>query len=129
MGYSIVWKIEKRLMFVELFDILTLKEAREITETINNYIVAGIAPVHLIVDMSRLALSPVGIEVNKQMNEKNLKHPKIGLTIVIGGNQITQFIIRAMIRLIKINIQYAEDYDEAITILQRFDDSLNDCPV
>ena len=123
MAYEIAWRVEGRLIYLRVWDVMSLVEANEAVEKIVESLEKGNSPVHMIVDMRELRFSPTGIQANLQLNSY-LRHPNLGWVVTVGGTPLTQFISNVVKKFYPINMHHSDSLEASLDYLLRKDPSL-----
>ena len=123
MAYEIAWRVEGRLIYLRVWDIMPLIEAHEAVEKILEALSQGTSPIHMIVDMRELRFSPSGIQANLQLNSY-LRHPALGWVVTVGGTPLTQFIINIVRKFFPIKMHHSDSLDASLDFLRSNDPSL-----
>lgn len=123
MPYQISWMVQQRLMHIELFGNMTLDELRAVAQESIAYTQAGIAPVHAVIDQSRVERVPISLST--LVNSMTIGvQPNSGVSVLVGGSRFTRYITQMLYQLVRLDMRQAEDIDQAIAVLQRLDETL-----
>jgi hypothetical protein len=123
MAYELAWRVEGRLIYLRVWDIMPLIEAHEAVEKITESLNQGNPPIHIIVDMRELRFSPTGIQANLRLNSY-LRHPNVGWLVTVGGTPLTQFIANVVRKFYPIKMHHSDSLEASLEFLQRKDPSL-----
>jgi hypothetical protein len=123
MAYEIGWRVERRLIYLRVWDNMPLLEANEAVEKILEALNQGSPPIHMIVDLRELRFSPTGIQANLQLNSY-LRHPNLGWLVTVGGTPLTQFIANVVKKFYPIKMHHSDSFDAVLEFLLRKDPSL-----
>ena len=127
MPHEITWAQDKRIILNRLIGTLDLEDGFKASEATNDYINQGIAPVHLVVDMSELKGFPTNITKVNQMNQY-LKNPARGWVVVIGGNTLSSFLVNVLSQVVKFPVAQRPSLNEALEFLRKNDATLEAVP-
>ena len=123
MAYELGWRLEGRVIYLRVWDILPLLEAHEAVEKIAAAVEEGSPPIHIIVDLKALRFSPTGIQTNLRLNSY-LRHPHIGWIVTIGGTPLTQFLSNVVRQFFPIKLQQTDSLEASLDFLRSTDPSL-----
>ena len=125
MPYQISWQLEKRVLMVKLFGILTDQESTEVGEINSRHIQEGIAPVHIIVDARDLDKFPTNLRQNSQFMGY-LSTPSLGWVVAIGiaNNMLARFAVTVISQVIHFRLAQRDNMTEAIRYLESQDATL-----
>ena len=123
MAYEIAWRLEGRVIYLRVWDIMPLVEAHEAVEKIIEALKQGNPPIHMIVDMRELRFSPTGIQANLQLNSY-LRHPNLGWVVTVGGTPLTQFISNIVRKFFPIKLHQTDSLEASLDFLRDNDSSL-----
>lgn len=123
MPYELSWLLDKRIIHLRAFDILTAQEYQSAADELLLMFSDGIAPVHVIVDhldVQEIKLSPT---ILKELIFPN-QHEASGWTILVSPSKLATFSISMITQLNKVAIRTCDSLEEAMSILQRVDQSI-----
>lgn len=123
MAYHTSWIEDKRIIYTELTGTLTSQEAQEMSDAHARFLSEGIAPVHLIVSVTKLDGIPTNLRQNASMGGY-LRHPSLGWTILIGGNVLVNFILSVIGQVLKFRNSKRATLQEAVDFLKSQDITL-----
>ena len=123
MAYELDWRLEGRVIYLRVWDIMPLLEAHEAVEKILEALNQGTPPIHMIVDMRELRFSPTGIQANLRLNSY-LRHPHLGWIVTVGGTPLTQFLSNVVQKFFPIKMQHSESLEASLDFLRSSDSSL-----
>lgn len=123
MPHEISWYQEKRIILNRLIGSLDLETGTKASEATSQFLNEGIAPVHLIVDMTELKSFPTNITKVNTMNQY-LKNPALGWVIVVGGNTLSQFLVNVLSQVIRFRVAQRPTLQQAVDFLRAQDQSL-----
>ncbi|MBZ0286148.1 MAG: hypothetical protein K8I30_00935 [Anaerolineae bacterium] len=125
MSVSIVWKIEKRLMVVKFEKNVSIDQVELACRTVTEYIRAGSKPVHVLVDMERVAHYPH--EFSKLAGAiPHLAEYNLGKTILVRkSDSLVQLLIKVIRHAVQIDLRLFDSMDKALHYLNETDPTLN----
>ncbi len=125
MPYQIAWHLEKRVLMVKLFGILTDQESTEVGEINSRHLQEGTAPIHIIVDTSKMEKFPTNLRQNSQFMGY-LSTPSLGWVVVIGiaNNMLARFAVSVISQVIHFRLAQRDNMTEAIKYLESQDSTL-----
>src|SRR5690349_20430723 len=105
MPYKIEWYVEGRVILEEAYGDVTVEELvsfnAEVTSLIAN---EGIAPVHVIVDLSKVEKYPSSLrEVLGTMRQKNPE--KVGWMLIVTESPIMRFIASTIFQIARLRLR------------------------
>ncbi len=123
MPHEISWYQEKRIVLNRLIGSLDVEAGTQASEATSQFLNEGVAPVHLIVDMTELKSFPTNITKVNTMNQY-LKNPSLGWVVVIGGNTLSQFLVNVLSQVIRFRVAQRPTLEQAVDFLRAQDPSL-----
>jgi len=125
MPYRIEWYIEGRVVFEEAYGDVTVDELvrfnAEVTALINN---EGIAPVHVIVDLSKVEKYPSSLrEVLGTMRQKN--PDKVGWMLIVTESPILRFVASTIFQIAHLKLRTFSNLQQAKGFLAEMDDTVS----
>ena len=123
MGYDVSWHVENRILLLKLKGELTSEESLEISDINVQHFDAGVAPVHLIIDISELQKFPTNIRQTSAL-ARYLRHKKLGWVVVVGTNTLINFMSSLLSQLTGFDYTKRDSIDDAVKFLQRQDETL-----
>jgi hypothetical protein len=123
MPFRTTWIEDKRVILTELWGTLTTEEAQEMSDAHAKYLSQGIAPVHLIVDVTQLGGIPSNLRQNSSMGGY-LRHPSLGWTVLVGGSVLVNFMVSVIGQIFKFHYSKRESLEEAGAYLASQDPTL-----
>lgn len=125
MAYELSWLLDKRIIHLRTFGVLSTEEYRssagEILESFDN----GIAPVHVIVDH----LDVEKIEFDPKLVKELIfaeTHANGGWTILVSASKLAKFSLSMITQLNKVPMNTCDTVQQALVTLQRVDQTLPD---
>ncbi len=125
MSYEATWYHEKRVILVRIEGNLSQEDARVYSDDIYQMMDEGIAPTHVIADLTKIGEFPHSL-ISLKNAARYLEHPKIGRIVVIGGPLLAQVFAGVLTRVARINYRSAQTVEEAIQLLVEDDATLAD---
>ena len=124
MPYRIQWYIEKRVILEEAFGNVTIEELvqfnAEVTALIAN---EGIAPVHVIVDLTKVEKYPSSLrEVLGTMRQKNPE--KVGWMMVVTESPIMRFVASTIFQIARLKLRTFSTLQQAKGFLAEMDETV-----
>lgn len=123
MPYELSWYREKRVVLVKIQGDMTLENAFEYSDAIYEMVDSGIAPVHIIADLTEIGKFPPSL-ISLRNATRYLLHPKAGWIMLIGGPIMAQVFGEVLTRLTRINFRLVTSFQEAADALLEADATL-----
>jgi hypothetical protein len=123
MPFTTQWLQENRIIRTQLVGKLSEQEAREMSEAHANFLDKGTAPIHLVVDVTKLDSIPINLRQNTSMGEY-LRHPSLGWTVLVGGSTLVNFMVSVLGQVFHMKQARRESVEEAITFLAMQDETV-----
>lgn len=128
MAYKINWVIPLRILLIELENEVPMDEMVRLVEDTHAHVNVGSAPVHILVDASKLMNRPVNFqEINKI--SKSMSNDATGWWVIINAGKMVWFTATILSKLLHVKLKSAASEDEALTILRRVDLTLEGLPL
>ncbi len=126
MPYKIEWyNEEKRIIYGEVSENLTLAEIREFSAQIIQCLETGIAPIHFVLDASTLNKFPTNIVILKEA-VTFLGKRQLGWVVIIGGSSIMLTFAQLLMQITPTRYKSVRSMKEALAFLTSVDESLPD---
>jgi hypothetical protein len=126
METNVSWYLENRIILVHISGDKTIEDFQQVNEAITQYLEKGVAPVHLLIDVTEMGSIPSNILKVKQAFTY-LDHPSIGWSFFIGHlNAMENLIIAVTTQLSGLDVKTVDTLEEALKILNHVDLSIND---
>lgn len=123
MPYAMDWVIDKRVMRIVIAGELDSETIHTMVEDSRRMTDEGISPIHAIADATRAESIPKYI--NQIIKEfKDVQPQDSGFTIIIANNSMTRFFAQMLLRVLRLEVRFAADMEEAMNILRRIDPKL-----
>ncbi len=120
MAHNIQWIIPLRILEIELWDEVAMTEMTTLVEETHTFVNAGQAPVHILIESSKLMNRPVNFqEINRIA--KSMGNPGTGWWVMINPGKMISFVASVLSKLLGIKLKTANSIEEAQSILQRVD--------
>src|SRR5689334_16787249 len=124
MSVSIVWKIEKRLIFVKFDKHVSIDQVELASRTVTQYIRAGSKPVHVLVEMEGVTRYPH--EFSKLAGAiPHLAENNLGKTILVRkSDSLMQLMVKVIRHAVQIDLRLFDSMDKALHHLNETDPTL-----
>ncbi|MBL8148248.1 MAG: hypothetical protein JNL34_17865 [Anaerolineae bacterium] len=121
MAATIEWLLPGRVLRAHFWGEATGAEALAVNDEMQGWIGQdGIAPVHVILDLTGLEQLPPNIR--GVMSKMRVDHPqKSGWTMVVGGSPAIRFIAAVTAQVLRQKVRLATSVDDACAFLRRAD--------
>jgi hypothetical protein len=124
----IYWHIPQRVVIMKAARDATIEIVRADTKQLNELVGTGIAPVHLIVDVSNIGMIPPDVEMTDEILSL-FSSPQIGHAAMIGLRQQDLQMLKsardAVSQVTGKPIAFANNIAEALAIFKEHDSSLD----
>jgi hypothetical protein len=128
MPYKMTWLIDRRVLHIVIEGELSGDTIRELVAQSRKMTDEGIKPVHAIADTTHAHSIPKHIPMI--LKEYGGVSPQdTGFTVIIATSPVTRFLAQALLRLLRLEIRFGADIDDALNILHRVDSTLPIAPV
>ena len=124
MPYRIQWYVEGRVILEEAFGDVTVEELIRFNAEVTTLIVdQGIAPVHVIVDLTKVEKYPSSLrEVLGTMRQK---HPeKVGWMLVVTESPIMRFVASTVFQIARLKLRTFATLQQAKGFLAEIDETV-----
>lgn len=125
MSYTVEWYIENRVILAKFEGDLTKEVIEDANRDIKQKLEEGTAPVHYlchVADVTGISVSAFELPSIADF----IKDPKMGWSVVIGGNQVLNLIANITSVPVQTKFKTAHDTEEGMKILQKVDESLRE---
>ncbi len=120
MPYSMDWIVDKRVIRIVIAGELDSETIHTMVEDSRRMTNEGISPIHAIADATRAESIPKYI--NQIIKEfKGVKPESSGFTIIIANNSVTRFFAQMLLTVLRLEVRFAANIEEAIDILRCVD--------
>ncbi|MEP7293153.1 MAG: hypothetical protein ABI835_15325 [Chloroflexota bacterium] len=123
MPFTSAWIEPNRIIRTELSGKLSDQEAKEMSDAHATFLDAGTAPIHLIVDVTRLDAIPINLRQNTSMGEY-LRHPSLGWTVLVGGSTLVNFMVSVLGQVFHMKQARRDSTPDALAFLAAQDETL-----
>lgn len=123
MPFEVNWEIERRVIWVSGFGNFDMDDARAINAGIINYLDAGTAPVHVLVDLSKVEQVPHDF-IQLKNNQSYMEHPKTGWLIMFGADRMLTFLATLVTQMMRSKIRFLRTEEEARAFLAEVEPEL-----
>jgi hypothetical protein len=123
MPYTLSWYKPNLVMHVKITGKFSEEEMFEYPEKIRDeYLPAGKAPVHLIIDIFDIEEYPRNISIIQKAVSIFQQHPSMGWVVLVGfNNPLTRFIANINLQIFGLSFRFAATMEEAIESLTKVD--------
>ena len=124
MPYRIQWYVEGRVILEEAFGDVTMEELVRFNAEVTTLIAEqGVAPVHVIVDLSKVEKYPPSLrEVLSTMRQKAPE--KVGWMLIVTESPIMRFVASTVFQIARLKLRTFATLPQAKTFLTDMDDSV-----
>ena len=123
MPYNISWCEEKRVFCIELTGELTDEQWTSIVAIDTLHIEEGIAPIHVIIDVSELDSFPTNVRKTASY-ASHLRDPRLGWAVVVGGNPLLDFVASLLSQITGFKLTKSATVEDALIFLRKQDNTL-----
>ncbi|MDX2078487.1 MAG: hypothetical protein SFZ02_18795 [bacterium] len=128
MPYTMTWLIDKRVLHIVIEGELNAETIRQMVAESRKMTDEGISPVHAIADATHADSIPKHIPTI--LKEYGGVSPQdSGFTVIIANSPVTRFLSQALLRLLRLEIRFGADIDDALNILHRVDTTIPTAPL
>lgn len=119
MAYRLKWQVEKQIVLLSIQKESSLEDFGAIAEEITSqYLDSCDAPVHVLMDMSRLEKFPHELVKIRALTEDFFRHPYLGSVIVVGRvNPLAGCIIDTLARTFRVDCAAAPTMMDALYVV------------
>ncbi|MBI1258539.1 MAG: hypothetical protein GC204_13810 [Chloroflexi bacterium] len=124
MPYRIQWYVEGRVILEEAFGDVTMEELVRFNAEVTTLIAEeGVAPVHVIVDLSKVEKYPPSLrEVLSTMRQKAPE--KVGWMLIVTESPILRFVASTVFQIAHLKLRTFATLPQAKTFLAEMDDTV-----
>jgi hypothetical protein len=124
MPYSFDWVVQGRVVLEKAFGDVTIEELVRFNAEVTTLIAEqGIAPVHVIVDLTNVGKYPSSLkDIMSTMRQR--VPDKVGWMLVVTQNPIMRFVASIIFQLARLRVRMFQTIQEALDFLKENDDSL-----
>jgi hypothetical protein len=121
--HKLEWLQDKRIIHEILIGQLDLNSSMAAAAETEKMLKEGIAPVHLIVDVTQMDKGLTNIRSVNSVNDY-MKDPKLGWVVVVGANTVVKFISSIVSQVTRFRLSNANTVADAVAFLKKQDPSL-----
>ncbi len=129
MPYSTHWHQPQVVGYAELTGEVSFEDADETNAAISSIFLAeGEAPVHVIVNASKMTSFPRNVRMLNQSLNKHLKNPALGWLVFVSGfnNPFMNLLGKTVTQIAGIRFKFVNSMSEAEGFLRRLDERVVD---
>lgn len=121
MAYRLAWQVEKQVVLLSMQQDSSIEDfgalARELS---SRYLDSGCAPIHLLVDMTRLEKFPHQLaKLRAQMGDL-FEHPALGKVVLVGrANPLAGCIVDTLARTFDVECVRAASREDALHLVAK----------
>lgn len=124
MTHKIEWLSFPRILYIDLYGDLTLEDIESFSNDTIQYIEEGKAPVHIIIDDSKVGKPPIRLNSLKQ-SLRYAQHPSLGWHVAIGDvNPVVNYVAPMIMKIFGVNFLRRKTKENALDFLYRQDSTL-----
>ena len=123
MSYNISWCEDKRVFCVRLTGELTDEDWAKVVVIDTRHLEEGIAPVHIIIDVSELDSFPTNVRQTASY-ASHLRDPRLGWAVVVGGNPLLDFVASLLSQITGFKLTKSGTPEAALEFLRTQDATL-----
>ena len=116
MAFSVTWNIEKQVIDLKVFGVVTSEEIIALNLQTMAYIEAGIHPVHLIIDTLEVTAYPNNLRWILRLL-KNNPVPPTGWNILVQNNPAVRVLAATLLSVIRVPLHICSTQEEAAAFL------------
>ena len=116
MGFSITWHIEKQAIYLKLFDVVTLQEVIDMNQQTVQYVMAGVQPVHIVIDTLAVTGFPPNLRWVMRTMQSNPVAPS-GWNILVQNNHAIHVLASTILRVLRVPFHTCTTLQEAQAFL------------
>jgi hypothetical protein len=112
MGFSITWHIEKRVIDLKVFGVITSEEIIALNLQVMDFIEAGSHPVHIIIDTLDVTEYPTNLRWVFRMLRNN-PVPPTGWNILVQNNPTVRVLAGTILSVLPVPLHICTTLEEA----------------
>jgi hypothetical protein len=125
MAHEISWQQPNRIIKVVVDGDQSIEDLGRISDELVAYLAQGQPPVHVLSDARTMGKFPVQLNAVKEINERWLRHPNVGWTVVVSkSNPVLNFLAATVTHIIHVNYRMVATPEEALEVLRLVDNTL-----
>lgn len=125
MAHKSSWLIDKRVLLLDYEGNVDKTEMKQLNEELEAFHAAGLKPVHIISDNSKMGKADLSIQLARE-SFTAMKKEGWGWVIFVGLGRLIRFFAEVFATQFGIKIKMANNLEEAIAILKKLDTSLEE---
>jgi hypothetical protein len=125
MAHTRQWMLEKRVAWIRYDGDISLEQMQEINTWLDEFLSEGQAPVHLILDTSKMGSVPNNITVLRE-SLSALQKSGWGLVILIGMNRMVRFFAEVIGHQFGLHLKAADSVEEAKSLILEYDKTIGE---
>jgi hypothetical protein len=122
MTVNISWYAENRVIFADVEGVVDMNEMNSSNDTFIKLLDSGQAPIHLLVDTSKLTQFPTNLNALRK-SQGYLAHPNVGWIIMVNTNPLLNFLAHMVTSIAKANTRMVKSLEEGKQLLRTLDAS------
>ena len=123
MPYQLTWHLDRRIIFQHVWDDMDAEAIQELSDLTIQRLDEGIAPVHLIADLSAMKEFPTSLTVLRAAITY-IRHPSLGWVVLVRASPLATLIGNLISHTAGLKIEHCETIEEAAAFLQKQDETL-----
>jgi hypothetical protein len=117
MGFSVTWYVEKRVIHLKVFGIVTSEEVIDLNRETMAYLEMGIHPVHIIIDTLDVTEYPSNLRWVMRLVQTNPVRPT-GWNLLVQNNSTVRVIASTILSLLRLPMHICSTLEEAQNFLE-----------
>lgn len=123
MALELGWHRENRIIKGQFVGDLSVEDLIALGKTAQEYVEQGVAPVHFVVDVTKMGKFPQNVVVLRN-SLSYLKNPKMGWNVIVGTPAIVAAFAQIIARVTGVSYKNVATMDAAMEFLERVDATL-----
>ncbi len=120
MSYSLNWHVEKRVLYLRLFNNISANEIIDCNQAALRYIREGTQPVHIVIDTLDITTYPNNLRWIIHMVQNN-PTKAIGWRLVIADDHNLRVLLSTILSVLHVPIHSCQTVQEALDYLKQLD--------
>lgn len=120
MGYNINWQVEKRVIYLKLFDSLSADELIECNQQAMRMVHEGIQPIHIIIDTLAIVSYPTNLRWVIHMIQGNAAKA-VGWRVVVTDDNNIRVLLSTILSVLHVEIHACCTMQHANEFIAQFD--------
>jgi hypothetical protein len=125
MAHRKQWMLENRVAWISYDGDISLEQMQEINAWLDEFLSEGQAPVHLILDTSKMGSVPNNLTVLRE-SLSALQKSGWGLVILIGMNRMVRFFAEVIGHQFGLQLKAADSVEEAKSLILEYDKTIGE---